>query len=503
MTFDKINSTGAAQKLMLRAEAETAAAAETLLEAAAQLFPDSNLGALAHQAAQKKTELFAQLAHTGGAQGTSGGNSTSAATPNPLNFLTQPKNVADAKLFDAGGAFFNKQMAVKPDAYAGIAQRIQLPQVAFDPSRFYIPRSSSSGGGLLGRVNDFHTAPLDKPSVYLGGTTAKRHGVNGEMDIGLTYDRVYNKGGEATFTTNPAGSDMRNAADRFTIKKENGFYVAKSEDGTRGGKMPIKDFEAQLAQAVAPDKTTHLNREVVIKMDGLELRPNFAFRPTERANFKPGAQKTKDDWYNPPKDAAGLRAAQTAGRFKDANDSNVQNKYYYPGETVSMSLKTAGKDRANLTISRDGGAAASETYSHDFGQQGLGAGAKWQPKTVISIDQFTVDTYGNRVGTECRGKPNQHARRKDDDGKYVGGVYSQGVQATQTKLTGARILSSMLLSENGKNDAPIAGRGFYEVRGSELRDRGYDRIFEVTDANPQNGARTLNITPANIGAQPH
>lgn len=458
------------------------------VEQTIEQFAESLLGFHAQTGDARKAQLTAQLQ-----QAPNG--SQAAADNNPLGFLLRPnKDDAGAvKSFKAGGAYFNKQMAVENGAYKAVEQKIKLPTMTFDPNRFYVPRK---GGTMLDRINNYLTSPLDKPSVYLGGSTTIKKGVGGEMDVGLTLDRVYNKNGEATFTTNPKSSDMRNPADCFTVKVENGFYVARSEDGSKTVKAPVTEVDAKLAETLKPNEN-HTNKEVVMDIGGLKLRPNFAFRPTERTiNIKPGNKKTSNEWYNPPKDAAGLAKAKEQGKITDVNDSNVQNKYYYPGETVNMSLSVVGKNKANLSLEREGGTAA-DNYSHSFTQQGVGDNQKWQPKTVISIDQFTVDDHGLRVGSEFSGdKPKLHTLRKNEAGEVVGGYYDQGVQKTAARLENAEIISSTLIGKNGRK--PIAGQSFYEVRSSELRNRNYDGIFKVGNADAETGAKTLNITPGRM-----
>ena len=459
-------------------------------EQAIEPFAKSLIGFHTQVGDARKTQILAQLQQ---AQLNAPSNGKSTAD-NPLGFLLAPTDARAAGLFKAGGAYFNKQMAVHADAYKSIQQQIKLPTMTFDPNRFYVPRASNDSAHhstMLERINNYQTSPLDKPSFYLGGSTTINKNVKGEMDVGLTLDRVYNKNGEATFTTNSQSSDMRNPADRFTVKIENGFYVARNENGSKQVRASVKDVDAQLAENLKPN-ADHTNKAVVLKIGDLELRPNFAFRPTERTiNIKPGEAKTDNQWYNPPKDAAGLAAARNNGLIANENDSKVQNKYYYPGETLKMSLSVAGKDKANLTLESTDGDAA-KTYSHDFKQQGVGDNQKWQPKTVISIDQFTVDSQGHRVGCEYNGDtPQKNVKRKD------GGIYNQGVQPTQAKLENAQITSSTLTDAKGKFN-PVAGKGFYEVRSNELRDHNYKGIFEVHNADPKNGAKTLNITPSNI-----
>ena len=81
------------------------------------------------------------------------------------------------------GAYFRKVVSrPRTDAH-GIRVVVRLPELTFDPAREYVAPGGQS---------DYRTGPLDRPSVYLGGTAS-----NHEVDVGLTWDRVYDEGGAA------------------------------------------------------------------------------------------------------------------------------------------------------------------------------------------------------------------------------------------------------------------------------------------------------------------
>ena len=155
------------------------------------------------------------------------------------------------------GAYYRKVEAEPSKLYKGIAGTGYLPQVSFDPKRFYVGPNG---------MDDWMTGPLDRPSVYMGGN-ANGH----EADVGLTWDRVYDSQGRPTYTDNAEGSDMRDPAHRFAVEKRGTTKVLVDGNGR------------EVARGADVDKKLK------------ELRPNFAFRPFWRApewnNPKPGSRE--------------------------------------------------------------------------------------------------------------------------------------------------------------------------------------------------------------------
>lgn len=109
-----------------------------------------------------------------------GATTTTPTTPAPT--LAIPARCLDVRVDQhVRGAYFRKvASSPRPDAH-GIRVVVRLPRIEFDPAREYV-----GAAGLA----DYKTGPLDRPSVYLGGT-ASGH----EVDVGLTWDRVYDPGG--------------------------------------------------------------------------------------------------------------------------------------------------------------------------------------------------------------------------------------------------------------------------------------------------------------------
>lgn len=238
---------------------------------------------------------------------------------------------------DTKGAYFRKVTSEARLDYRGIHGTGHLPRVQFDPTRFY---TSSNG------IDHYETGPLDRPSFYLGGRTG---GV--EMDVGLTWDRVYD-GTRATFTDRPDLTDGRDAAHRFVRS-------------TSAGQPAIVDGNGQVVAKGAAAVAEKLK----------SLTPNYAFRPVWRA-----IADGKNDWGTPELGSA----------------SNV---YFYPGEKFDMQVDVVGKNRVKLTIASvdvEGGVS----MSHTFAQDGAGVGAKQSFKRVSSIDQFYVKEDGSRKGRE-------------------------------------------------------------------------------------------------------
>ena len=226
----------------------------------------------------------------------------------------------------ARGAYFRKVVSATAAKYAAIHTAGTLPTVWFDGDRWF----HTSDADLA-----YQNGPLDRPSVYLGGRASGT-----EVDAGLTWDRVYDAQGRATWT-DVAGSrsDGGDRAHQFYVE-DNG--TVKSEAGAvRAAKLQ-------------------------------DLRENFAFRPYWRVS------RPDNTWHNPPK-------------------GTPENVYLYPGEIFRMQIRTAGKNQLRLNVNGAGG----KSFEVTFDALGWGVGADQQWKRVHSIDQFTV-SGGKRVGLESQ-----------------------------------------------------------------------------------------------------
>ncbi|MCK6547915.1 hypothetical protein L6R52_18835 [Myxococcota bacterium] len=237
----------------------------------------------------------------------------------------------------ARGAYFRKVVSGVSTANRAIRVEGTLPTPSFDPARQYL---SPSG------ADHFKTGPLDRPSVYLGG-----RGSGHELDAGLTWDRVYDAAGRATWTDRTdAMSSGRDGAHTF-VKTGSGADV-KLVDGT--------------GRAIAEGRAA-----VDAKLR--DLVPNFGFRPYFRTTNGDG-----DDWHQPKVGA-------------------TDNVYFYPGERFAMSIQVTGKNALKMVIRTEDG---TTSYSTPIHQRGFG-GAKGQSfKRIMSIDQFTVKPNGERTGLE-------------------------------------------------------------------------------------------------------
>lgn len=238
------------------------------------------------------------------------------------------------------GAYFRKVTSRELTQYRGIRVTGTLPQVELDQTRMF---ASPQGR------DHYQTGPLDRPSYYLGGRTGGR-----ESDVGLTWDRVYDAQGRATYTDNESGSDGRAAEHRFVRGSDAGQVALL--DGT--GKVVARGAEAQARLA--------------------KLQPNFAFRPYWRA-----IDGGKNVWDQPDVGAP-------------------DNFYYYPGEKITMSVQVTGPRRMRMDIRLEEG-AVQQHFTHSFGQDGAGIGKKQSFKRVISIDQFGITSSGARKGREDAG----------------------------------------------------------------------------------------------------
>ena len=236
------------------------------------------------------------------------------------------------------GAYFRKVQSAARAEYHGIRGAALLPHLSFDPDRFYL-----SPAGL----DHFQTGPLDRPSVYLGG-----HAAGKEMDVGLTWNRVYDAEGRTTYTDQPDRTDGRDPGRRFVRSRAEGTAVLL--DGTSG-------------------VVAHGQDEVDQAME--RLHPNFAFRPFWRTTNEGGNQ-----WHQPRR-------------------GTPENVSFYPGETVTMGVQVVGPNHVRMEIRWEGGLEPIH-FTQTFRQDGFGLGQPQSFKRVNSIDQFWVDAEGKRKGRE-------------------------------------------------------------------------------------------------------
>lgn len=349
------------------------------------------------------------------------------------------------RLQSMGGAIFNKTESDALPEYRGITAKVRLPELSFDASRYYKGNAQTPL---------YKVGPLDRPSVYLGGISNPGESKSRIMDVGLCWDRVYSAQGLETFTDKAPkgqlhGCDGNDPAHRFFADKQGRsyqldgqkYYLLRAKD-TAASYSPDRQlivdasgkvYEGKPAEALLKRLSTLkpviqplvLDGNHTLKATGSEateliktLRPNFAFRPYWRTTHE-GDNK----WNNPP--------------------LGKQNLYFYPGESLQMTVKEHGKaeDNIELRIERKQG----ESFSTRFSQDGFGQGKPQAFKYVHSIDQFR-EVKGQRLSTENMSKINTATSLNgvswqpfliDSEGKHVkmDDKNSMGVGASDTSAT--------------------------------------------------------------------
>jgi len=318
----------------------------------------------------------------------------------------------------AKGAYFRKVESPSSNQNRGITGTGTLPQVSTDPARWFEGTGSAA----------WQTGPLERPSVYMGGRSAGK-----EVDAGLTFDRVYDSQGRATFTDDPRGSDMRDPSRRFVRTTVNG--------------QPALVDSNTPPRVVAQGKA-----EVDAKMK--TLRENFAFRPFWRDtnSSTPADQR----WHNPP-------VKPQPGAKPEAS-----NQYFYPGERFTMTIQAQGPEQVRMDIRLEG-AKQPQHFTTQFQQEGWGPGKAASFKRVNSVDQFLVRD-GKRVGAE----------------KF-------SVEPTRTTARGASWDELAILRTNGER-LPMTGSRFTVVKGQDTAAR-YAEIFGISGSTDRGGER-IDIHPS-------
>lgn len=310
------------------------------------------------------------------------------------------------------GSYYYKVESVSSRAFRGIRGVGTLPQVRFDPDRFYTPGEGQP---------QWQLGPLDRPSVYMGAANAEGR----LFDAGLTWDRVHDAEGRKTFTDLEAGSDGRSPEHRFA--KRVGHGQVALVDGL-GGVVAFGEADVQRKMG--------------------SLRPNFGFRPFWRLEGPEG-------WRNPEK-----------GSSKDL--------YFYPGEKFVMTLQHAGEDSFRLDIRLRG--KVWQHFTETFQQEGFSTRRGHPPytlKVVNALDQFYLDSDGNRKGNEGR-----------------------SALPTRTRVEGGSWDQVTVLGMKGVNGpgTALAGGVCSEVYG---KDTAQDRegTYKISKVNPEGGWRVDLLPP--------
>ncbi len=317
----------------------------------------------------------------------------------------------------AKGAYFRKVESPASAQNRGITGTGTLPQVSTDPARQFRGTGSTA----------WQTGPLERPSVYMGGRAGGK-----EVDAGLTWDRVYDSQGRATFTDNAQGSDLRDPSHRFV-------------------RTTVEGQPAIVDSNTPPKVVARGKAEVDAKMK--TLRENFAFRPFWRDT---NADTPADQrWHNPPV------KPQADGKPEE------RNQYFYPGERFTMTIQAQGPERVRMDIRLEG-AKEHQHFTTQFRQEGWGVGKAASFKRVNSVDQFVIRD-GKRVGAE-----------------------KLGVEPTRTTALGGSWEEASLLRAGNKR-MPMTGPQFTTIKGQDTAAR-YGEIFHISGSTDLGGER-IDIRP--------
>jgi hypothetical protein len=162
------------------------------------------------------------------------------------------------------------------------------------------------------------------------------------------------------------------------------------------------------------------------------------------------------------------RTTNERNEWHQPEAGSADDVYFRSGDVVVITLVEVGVDTLRIDIRKEGDAV--DGLSRTFTQQGFGRGEPATFKRVSSIDQFTVDARGERVGLE-----------------------GHDVLATHTTARGAQWRSVDLLDAHGNMLFAIACSNAVEVRGSDTAPR-YDTIF-TRSAPTANGSESVDIVP--------
>lgn len=378
--------------------------------------------------------------------------------------------IRDVHQKDVIGAYFNKIEVHENINNIGITGKAKLPVINFDPSRY-----------------DPTHGYLDIPSVYMGGNAKISKDVSKELDVGLSWDKVYDDNRNLTYTDSPTGTDGGDPTKRYMKSKDksgNVFYQDYSKPpkivaGANSG-VNVADFEKKIKMnyAFRPFWRTTNSEAYQIKIGQVqELGTSsdgkkIILQANADKNKEVTAEIKKDDkgfYYETKENGKNVRHPLTQGKgkngdlafFKAANTWNnpkidkdpktPANVYFYPGQDINMTVKTGKNGNATLIINSSDG---KTKFSQDFNADGFGKDKLQSFKAVNSIDQFTV-INGERKGLE--------------------GLKS-GVLPTKTTVNDATWDLSVIKKENNKElIKPIDSSNSEEFRGSDTLPEDFSR----------------------------
>ncbi|MBC7476125.1 MAG: hypothetical protein H7263_17715, partial [Candidatus Sericytochromatia bacterium] len=287
------------------------------------------------------------------------------------------------------GAYFDKIDVSPSKDNIGLSGNATLPQISFDPTR-----------------NDKDFGRLDIPSVYMGGNSS-----NKELDAGLSWDKVYTNG-QQTFTNDAQGTDGGHPEKMFIQIKDksnnligykdgnNTLVAGKDEKGNRGEK-DLNDFSKTLQPnyAFRPFwRTTNTPREQLsnpnerqeVKFKDGKVNVDGIFQTVSTNKIGELVYKSDNNEYPLLKDGDKYYIPKSTwhnpSTISEKNPKDAQNVYFYPGQNISMSIKSGANGDVSLKINTSDN---KTNFKQNFYAEGFGKNTEQSFKAVNSIDQFT------------------------------------------------------------------------------------------------------------------
>lgn len=255
----------------------------------------------------------------------------------------------------ASGAYYRKVESVARTSTTGIRAVATLPTFRSDPTR-------QNDDPKLGK-----TGPMDRPSMYMGAhaeTTIDGVPVSGEADIGLQYTRRFDSQNRPTYVAR----GLQNAGTRPTDDQL--YYLG--EDG---------EYYNQRGERYTGDKNG--------------LVAHFTYTPFARLN-EPALVNGRVT-----RNAKGEVAYDN--RYVPLSPPADQDRYFYPGERVEMSVQRSVGQNGGVTFSVQRDGAPPQEYTIDSVVLSR-ADADVSVKRVTSIDQY-VWLDGSVQSAESRKPP--------------------------------------------------------------------------------------------------
>lgn len=222
---------------------------------------------------------------------------------------------------DVIGAYFNKIEVNENMNNIGITGNAKLPIVNFDPSR-YDPKHGY----------------LDIPSVYMGGNSKINKDVSKELDVGLSWDKVYDNNRNLTYTDSPTGTDGGDPTKRYMKSKDkagNVFYQDYSNPpkivaGGNSG-VNVSDFEKKIKMnyAFRPFWRTTNSEDYQLSIgdkNKTEFNKEANYITIDKKDFR--VKNDKNGLYYETKENGNIiRNPLTMQKIKDSNNKEISVFY--------------------------------------------------------------------------------------------------------------------------------------------------------------------------------